>query len=315
VRDGDIDVLVVDAKKLEWQREPDEQLRAVVAGAIQLIAVEERAAAAGIDPDDLRSLVAPIPIDDIHLGSVAGRSPDDETAAFLMTMLLFFAVTTYGNLVLTGVVEEKASRIVEVLLARMPPRNLLAGKVTGIGLLGLGQVGVTALAALVAVAAVDSFDVPAVRGSVIAWAVVWFVLGYALYAMVYGAIGSLASRMEDAQNIAGPVMVVLVIGFFASFAVIGSPDTTWARLVSLFPATAPFAMPNRIAMGTALWWEPMLAVALTVAVIVGLVHLGGRVYTRAILHTGTTLRLRDVWRGSDETPPARGRNVMRGTAH
>ena len=101
-------------------------------------------------------------------------------------------------MVLSGVVEEKSSRVVEVLLARMPARSLLAGKIAGIGLLGLGQIAVTALAALVAARTTDSFDLPAVRGSVLAWAVVWFVLGYALYATVFGALGSLASRPEDA---------------------------------------------------------------------------------------------------------------------
>jgi ABC-2 type transport system permease protein len=304
VRDGDIDVLVVGGRRLEWRRDADEQLQAVVTGAIQLVAVRERAADAGIDPDDLLALVAPVDVENVELGQVAGRSPDDETAAIVMTILLFFAVTTYGTMVLTGVVEEKASRVVEVLLARIPARTLLAGKVAGIGSLGLAQVVVTALAALAAIAATDSFDVPAARGSVIAWAVVWFVLGYALYAMVFGALGSLASRAEDAQSLTGPVMAVLIVGYLASFAAIGSPDTRWATALSFLPATAPFAMPNRVAMGATAWWEPVGAAALTIAVIAVLVPLAGRVYTGAVLHGGPTLTLRDAWRGA--TTPVRG---------
>jgi ABC-2 type transport system permease protein len=295
VRDGDIDVLVVDAQRLEWRSRTDEQLQAVVTGAIQLVAVQDRAAAAGIDSDVLAALVVPVRVDNVELGLVAGRSPDDETAGLVMAVLLFLAITTYGSLVLSGVVEEKTSRVVEVLLARVPARNLLAGKVAGIGLLGLGQVAVTALAALAAMALVDSFDVPAARGSVIAWAVVWFVLGYALYAMVYGTLGSLASRTEDAQSVAGPVTVVLIVAYFASFAAIGSPDSLWATLLSFFPPTAPLVMPERIAMGATAWWEPVGAAALTVATIAGLVQLGGWVYARAILHTGPTLKLRDIW--------------------
>lgn len=298
LRHRDIDVLVVDAQRLEWHGRADEQLQAVVTGAIQLGAVRDRAAAAGISPDALRALIAPVPVRNVELGSVAGRSPDDETAAFVMTVLLFITITTYGNLVLTGVVEEKASRVVEVLLARIPARNLLAGKVAGIGLLGLAQVGVTALAALAAVSTVDSVNIPAARGAVIAWVVVWFVLGYALYATVYGALGSLASRTEDAQSVAGPVQVVLIAGYFASFAAVGRPDSGVAKLASFFPATAPLAMPNRIAMGATAWWEPVLAAALTLAAIVGLVQFGGRVYAGAILHTGPTLKLRDAWRGT-----------------
>ena len=106
-----------------------------------------------------------MPVANIELGQVEGRSPDDETAAFIMTMVLFFAISTYGAMVLSGVVEEKSSRTVEVLLARMPARNLLAGKIAGIGLLGLAQIAATAVVALVAASLADSFDVPAVRGS------------------------------------------------------------------------------------------------------------------------------------------------------
>jgi ABC-2 type transport system permease protein len=298
VRDGDVDVLVVDAQQLEWRNHADEQLKAVVVGAIQLIALRDRAEAAGINADQLLAIVEPAPVADVELGQIEGRSPDDETAAFLMTMILFFSISTYGAMVLSGVVEEKSSRTVEVLLARMPARNLLAGKIAGIGLLGLAQIAATALVALVAASLTDSFDVPAVRGSVLAWAVVWFVLGYSLYATVFGTLGSLASRTEDASSITGPVSIILVLGFFASFAAIGSADTTWAQLVSWFPLTAPLAMPNQIAMGAATWWDPLVAVILILATIAALVVLGGRVYTRAILHTGATLSLGEAWRGA-----------------
>jgi ABC-2 type transport system permease protein len=163
---------------------------------------------------------------------------------------------------------------------------------------------VTALAALAAAAAVRTAGVPAVRGPVLAWALVWFVLGYALYATVYGALGSLGSRVEDAQSVAGPVMVVMAVAYFASFVTIGSPDSTAARVLAYFPLTAPMAMPGRIAMGVAAWWEPVAAAMLTLAAIAGLVQLAGRVYTSAILHTGPALSLRDVWRG--RTAPSRG---------
>jgi ABC-2 type transport system permease protein len=178
----------------------------------------------------------------------------------------------------------------------MPARNLLAGKIAGIGLLGLAQVAATAIVALIAASLADAVDVPAVRGSVIAWAVVWFVVGYALYATVYGTLGSLASRTEDASSVTGPVSIILVVGFVVSFAAIGSADTTWARLVSWFPVTAPLAMPSRVAMGTATWWDPVFAALLTIATVAGLVVLGGRVYARAILHTGAALTLGEAWR-------------------
>ena len=191
-----------------------------------------------------------MPVENVELGLVAGRSPDDETAAFVMTILLLLAIATYGNLVLTGVVEEKSSRVVEVLLARMPARNLLAGKVAGIGLLGFAQFAVTARRRPRRRAGRRLRRLPAVSGGVLAWVVVWFVLGYALYAMAYGALGSLASRTEDASSVAGPVSYVLIAGYWASLVAVGEdPDGGWSLLVSFFPATAPFAMPGRVALG------------------------------------------------------------------
>jgi ABC-2 type transport system permease protein len=306
VRQGQVDVLVAAARRLEWRGKPDQQLQAVVTGAIQVATVSERAAAAGIDPGALAALLTPVPVANVELGSVAGRSPGDEMAVLVMIVVLFFGISVFGQMVLTGVLEEKASRVVEVLLARIPARALLAGKIAGIGLLGLAQIGVTALAALVAVAAVHSVDVPAVRGSVLAWALVWFVLGYALYATVYGALGSLGSRVEDAQSVAGPVTVVMVLAYFASFIMIGRPDSGAAKAISYFPLTAPMAMPGRIAMGATAWWEPVAAAVLTLAVIAGLVHLAGRLYTNAILHSGPALSLKDAWRGRAASAPGAG---------
>ena len=304
VRDQKVAVLVVDAQRLTWRGQPDERLRAIVTAAIQLVTVQQRAAAAGIDPGQLHAVMAPVPVENQQLDVAAGRSSGNVAATVIMSALLFMAIILYGNLVLTGVAEEKSSRVVEVLLARMPARNLLAGKVAGIGLLGFAQFAVTALAALIAALAVHPAGIPAVSGGVLAWIIVWFVLGYAIYAMAYGAVGSLASRAEDAANVAAPVSYILGAAYFASYMVVASnPDSIGSKLISLFPATAPFAMSGRIAIGAAAWWEPVIAVALTVAAIAGLVVLAGRVYTGAILHTGPTLKLSDAWSATTRPGP------------
>jgi ABC-2 type transport system permease protein len=299
LRRGGVDLLVVGSHRIEWQGRADRQLQTVVTGALQLVAVGHRAAAAGVGIDTLRAVMAPVQVQKEEIGLVADRGPDDGTAAAVMSVVLLLAIVTYGNLVLTGVAEEKAGRVVEVLLARMPARNLLAGKVVGIGLLGLGQLVVTAVAALVAATFVRSLDLPSVSGGVLGWVVVWFVLGYALYAMAYGALGSLASRAEDAQSTAGPVSYVLIAAYWASLiAVSTDPQSAWSRALSFFPLTAPLAMPARIALGVTAWWEPVLATVLALAAVAALVVLAGRIYTNAILHTGPSLRLRDAWRPS-----------------
>ena len=300
LRDEEVDVLVVDGRRLEWRGEADAELQALVIGAIQVATVQQRAAAAGVDPVTATRILSPVPVDNVQVGAVSGRTADDDAAVALMTVALLAAIVIYGNLVLTGVVEEKSSRVVEVLLARIPARALLGGKVVGIGLLGLGQLAVTAAAALVALMVVDSVDLPAVTGGVLAWVLVWFVLGYALYAMLYGALGSLASRTEDAQAVAGPIGYVLVAGYWASFMAVGADaDGPWARILSLFPATAPLAMPGRIALGATQWWEPPVAVLLTLGAIAGLVSFAGRVYGNAVLRTGAVLHLRDAWHHPD----------------
>ena len=299
VRDEDVDVLVAEGNRLLWRGDADDRLRAIVTGAIQMVAVQQRASAAGITPDRLAAIAAPVEVENEELGIAAGRSPDDETAAYVMSILLLIALATYGQLVLTGVVQEKSSRVVEVLLARMPARSLLAGKVVGIGLIGLGQFVLTAVAALLATLAVESVDIPAISGDVLAWVVVWFVLGYAIYAMLYGAFGSLASRTEDASSISAPVTTLLLVGYWGSLAAVtADAEGTWARLASYFPVTAPFAMPGRVALDVAAWWEPVAAAALTLAAIAALVVFAGRVYTGAILRTGATVRLVDAWRGT-----------------
>jgi ABC-2 type transport system permease protein len=303
-RQGHLNLLVVGAQRLEWPGRTDQQLKAVVTGAIQLVTVRERAAAAGISPGAAAALLAPVPVSSAELGHVAGRSPTDELAAIIITGVLLMCISVFGSMVLTGVLEEKSSRIVEVLLARIPARALLAGKIAGIGLLGLAQIAVTALAALIAVAAVGSIDIPAIRGAVLAWAVVWFVLGYALYATVFGALGSLGSRAEDAQAVAGPAQIVLLVAYFASFFMITQPASAAAKAISYFPLTAPLAMPGRIAMGATTWWEPVLAVALTLATVAGLVLLAGRLYTNAILHGGPRLSLKDAWRSTTAAAPS-----------
>ena len=306
VRGEDVDVLV-DGRRLLWRGNADERLRAVVAGAIQLVAVQERAAAEGITPDQLAALAEPVQIESDDLGIAAGRSDDDETAAYVMGILLLVAMATYGQLVLTGVVQEKSSRVVEVLLARMPATSLLGGKVAGIGLIGLLQLAIISAAALAATVVVERVDIPAISAGVLGWVAVWFVLGYVMFAVAYGAFGSLASRTEDASSISAPVNTVLIAGYWAStIAVSSDVEGTWAVVASHVPMTAPFAMPARVALGVAEWWEPILAAGVAAVATAGLVVVAGRIYTGAILRTRGTTKLRDAWRASVRPAPPAG---------
>ena len=127
VRDRAVAALVTDARTLTWRGQPDERLRAIITAAIQPVTVQQRAAAAPNDPGPHHPLMPPLPHEHEPHSVTAGRSTDNAAAAEIMSVLLFMAILLYGNLVLTGVAEEKSSRVVEVLLARLPVRRLLAG--------------------------------------------------------------------------------------------------------------------------------------------------------------------------------------------
>jgi ABC-2 type transport system permease protein len=296
VRRGRIDVLVVDGSRLLWRTRADSTLRGTVAAAVQLVQARQRAAALGLSDRQLVELLTPPRLEERSLASDDPNRAASEVAVTVMIVLLFTAISFYGSQLLTGVVEEKSSRVVEVLLAHMSPRHLLAGKVLGIGLLGLGQLLLVAVVAAVTATAVDAVDIPQIRLSMLAWLLVWFLLGYALWSVAYGALGALASRSEDAQAVSAPATIVLIAVYVFALTALYDPDSLSSRIASLFPVTAPLVMPIRIARGEVAPWEVPLALALTAAAIYALVRLGGRVYAGAVLRTGAKVRLRDAWR-------------------
>jgi ABC-2 type transport system permease protein len=196
------------------------------------------------------------------------------------------------------VVEEKSSRVVELLLSRLRPQELLAGKVLGIGMVGLAQFAVVAGSALAALALSHDTVAPMTTPGTIGWTVFWFVLGYGFYAVLYATAGSLVSRQEDTQSIQLPVTGMLLVAYFLAFAATESPDSAAAVVGSLFPPTAPMVMIVRIAHGGVPWWQIVLSVGLMVITIYGMVLLAGRIYAGAVLRIGPRLRLREAWQGA-----------------
>ena len=228
---------------------------------------------------------------------------DADQARFLLanigTILILVSIFSFGYTVLTGVVEEKQSRVVEVVLSTVRPRDLLMGKVLGIGVLGLVQLAVFVAAGGVAAAATDRFVLPATTPAALLLLVVWFVLGYTLYSTVLGFLGALASRMEEASNASTPVTMVAMISYFvAIFGVVDDPDGTLAKVATFLPPAAPMVVPLRAAFDAIEPWEVVVSVALTLVAIYGLFVVGGRVYAGAALQTTGRMKLRDAWRSA-----------------
>ena len=197
---------------------------------------------------------------------------------------------------LTGVVEEKNNRVVELIVSTVRPRHLLAGKVIGIGLLGLAQlVLVAGLGASLLAAGV--FDAPASLGASLALVVPWFALGFALYAVAYAAAGALASSQQDANSAGQPVTFAILGVYFLGYAALVTDDNgLLAHVLTVFPLTAPLVLPARSALVGVPLWEHALAVVLVLATIYALVRLAGRVYAHGLLHTGPRLGPRAAWR-------------------
>jgi ABC-2 type transport system permease protein len=300
VDSGEADAAVVTgsgAAEVIWAGADKPALAPVLDAALTQVAVGERARALGLTPAQLGGLFAPAQPVVTRLHPPPDRTPQTVIALIGM-ILLFVALNFYGSYVLTGVVEEKSSRVVEVLLARVRPADLLAGKVLGIGILGVGQFTALAAVAAVVLQIVRPPHLPAGTVPLIASVVLWFVLGYSFYSVLYGALGALASRAEDAQVAAAPLTGFLLLAYFGAFSAMANPSAWWITVASLFPPTAPIYMPLRAALTDVPGWQIAAAVVLMVLAILGLVRVCGRLYRGAVLHTAGRLRIRQAWRGA-----------------
>jgi ABC-2 type transport system permease protein len=300
VRDGEVDV-AVDGDETIWKSDVDDVDAALVRAGLQSATVAARADAAGVSQAELASLLGPI---DVHERVLDPADPDRGIrigTATVGVILLFLSIQSYGNMVLTGVVEEKSSRVVEVLLNHVRARHLLAGKIVGIGAVGLLQLLGVLAAGVGALVAVRGVDVPKVPADAFVWLVVWFLLGYGLYATAFATAGSLVSRQEDAASVAAPVTLPFLASYLVSFTVAANPDTTFARVLSFVPITAPMIMPVRLAAGDPSVLEVAGSIVLMLVAIAGLVRLAGGVYSRNLLRTGARLSWREAWRGARDT--------------
>jgi len=212
------------------------------------------------------------------------------------SILLFMSLAFYGQWVISGVVEEKNNRVVEVILSAVRPRHLLAGKVIGIGSLGFAQlVLVAGLATGLLVAGV--FDAPTELGRDMALVVPWFVLGFALYAVGYAVAGALASSQQNAETAGQPVTYALIAVYFAGYVTLSSnAEGPLASLLTVFPLTAPLVLPARSALVGVPLWQHALAVVLVLGAIYTLVRFAGRVYAHGLLHGGSRLSVAAAWR-------------------
>jgi ABC-2 type transport system permease protein len=202
---------------------------------------------------------------------------------------LYLSLGAYGAAVASGVAQEKTSRMAEVLLATVRPSQLLAGKVVGIGVCGLAQLGIAVGAGLLANAVVQSAVIPSTVWVLLPAILLWFVLGYALYAFAFAAAGALVGRQEEVQLVSLPIGMPIIGGWLLTYAAIAAPGAWWIRLVSFLPPLAPILMPARLALGAVGAWEMPVAVLIMVVAVYGMVRLAARIYAPALVRGGARL--------------------------
>lgn len=250
----------------------------------------------GISIEDISPLLgAEIPITPLE----PAPDPEDEVLGFFGVILLYVTILTYGQWVVLGVIEEKSSRVVEVVLGAVQPRHLLAGKVAGIGLLGAAQVLVVGLIALAAaVVGGDSVPIPDAAPTAFLAVLLWYLVGFGIYGVMFAAAGSLASRQEEAGNAALPFTLLLTIGYIVSFSAIEDPNLV-VRVLSFLPPFSPITMQLRMVNGDAALWEVILALALAIGMIYAVIRIGERFYRGAVLGHGRKLKWREAWRSAE----------------
>lgn len=272
----------------------DDPLRQVLDAAYADVVAVARLQAAGIDAAEVAQALDVEPLAVEMTDPDADRNAQRQLVAFLGVVVLYGLLILIGQYVAMGVVEEKSSRVVELLLSTIRPWQLLAGKVIGLGLLGLAQLVVIAVVGLGASLQFDVLTVPSEAIGTMVQVIGWFVLGYGFYAAVFAAGAALVSRQEDLQTVLMPTIVVLVAAFLIAIQALQDPDSILAVVCSLVPGLSPLVMPVRIAAGDVPWWEVGLAVLLMLVSIVGLVRLGGRIYAGALLRTGGRVKIKDA---------------------
>ncbi len=250
---------------------------------------------AGLTPEQAAAVAEakPWPVESVHPGKKSTTT--EEATALIGVILIFIVLTQYLSWILMGVMEEKASRVIEVLLATVRPGQLLAGKLAGIGAVALLQALSLVAFALVLAEVVGANLVHGAEPLVVAATLVWLVLGYAFYSWVYAAAGSLAERQDQVQSLALPLAAPLIFGYIVSLIGVSSGSASLlVKVLAYLPPTAPFAMPTLVGFGEVTWWQFLLSVALSVVCTVIVARVAARVYRTAVLRTGRRVRLREL---------------------
>lgn len=301
LRSGRLDLLIVDGDRIVLKESASAANSPadpnLVSGAAEYLGVVRAFEAARLTPAQAGEVAAAkaVPVQAL----VNRSSGAAQTGTIIGLVLLFIMLSQYDTWILIGVMQEKSSRVVEVLLATVRPIQLLGGKVLGIGLVALSQATLIVCCALIVAAAVGS-DLLKGSAPLVLWSqLLWLFLGYAFYCWMYAAAGSTAERQDQVQTLALPLSVPILIGYVFAITVAstGHADLLF-KVLAYLPPTAPFCMPILVALHLVAWWQFVASVLFSVAGTAAMALFAARVYARAVLRTGARVPLRDLVRVS-----------------
>jgi ABC-2 type transport system permease protein len=261
--------------------------------AVSDVLVGVRLSTAGLDPGKVRDLTRELELKTIRLSETGER--EDRGAAFIfaviLLMILYTSILLWGQAVMTSVIEEKTSRVVEVMASGVPSTILLAGKLAGVGAAGLTQFVVWSLSLFVVSLAAagplaGALPMPEVTPLMLVSFVLFFLLGFFFYAALYASIGAAVNTVQEAQTLVWPVLMPIIIGMAAFPATIEAPDGPLSVTMSMVPGISPLIMFLRIVVLTPPVWQIALSIALLAAAILGILWVAARIYRVGILMYG-----------------------------
>lgn len=291
--DGEIGATVGTSAVFVTDGTPD-QVQAVLAEAATQTELQSRLAREGIEGQRSAEILT---ASQISIDKVDSEENDGgQGIAFITTLLLYMALVFCGYAVAAGVVEEKSTRVVELIINAIKPRHLLTGKVVGIGLMGLFQLLSVVVVGLGVALVLGEIDLPEATFETAGLAMLYFILGFGLYGCAFAVAGSIVSRQEDSQATTSPVMIVLVGAYILSISATNDPTSSLAVVSTMLPPVAPLIVPARAAAGELPLDQLLASIGLMIAGCVLLIWIAGRVYERAVLRMGAPLKLRELMR-------------------
>lgn len=275
----------------------------LVSQAVVAVETRDRLSEAGLTAAEIAAVQSVSPPEQVPVGRV-----DDEDRAgvgFAVGIVLYIALTFAGSAIATAVAMEKSTRISEVLLAVLRPSQIVVGTVAAVGVATILQLLLLVAPLAVAVQVTDDLGLPLAATWDIGLAVIWFVLGFAVFAFMFAASAAMVDKITEANAAVVPVSMVLLVGYMLGVTVVANdPTSRWSAAISMFPFSAPVAMPIRWASGEVPVYQLVVAMVLTALTAVLLVAASATVYRRALLVTGRRARLRELLRAP--APASRG---------